>query len=155
VSLFPQYFQFWHVLVKPLLSVREVKIKHDLTTRECKYTLLTRNERFVWENEQYLYNFLPLVTAVELIWIRWPSPTWRRKWSRAYVRHVLFTRRFRKFYLSLNRNGTDDFDISEGGRTLLTSSVWLTDNNSLTKKCQNWKCCGNKDTYILDALEVS
>jgi len=25
----------------------------------------------------------------------------------------------------------------------------------LTEKCQNWKYCGNKDTYILDALEVS
>jgi len=29
------------------------------------------------------------------------------------------------------------------------------DNNGLTEKCQNWKYCGNKDVYILDALEVS
>jgi len=28
------------------------------------------------------------------------------------------------------------------------------DNNGLTKKYQNWNYCGNKDTYILDALEV-
>ncbi len=31
----------------------------------------TRNERFVWENEQYLYNFLPLVhNHVQVIWVR-------------------------------------------------------------------------------------
>jgi len=26
-------------------------------THKCKYTDKTRNERFVWENEQYLYSF--------------------------------------------------------------------------------------------------
>ncbi len=32
---------------------------------------LTRNERFVWENEQYLYRFLPLVhNHVQVIWVR-------------------------------------------------------------------------------------
>ncbi len=31
----------------------------------------TRNERFVWENEQYLYRFLPLVhNRVQVIWVR-------------------------------------------------------------------------------------
>ncbi len=31
----------------------------------------TRNERFVWENEQYLYHFLPLVhNHVQVIWVR-------------------------------------------------------------------------------------
>ncbi len=31
----------------------------------------TRNERFVWENEQYLYSFLPLVhNHVQVIWVR-------------------------------------------------------------------------------------
>ncbi len=31
----------------------------------------TRNERFVWENEQYLYRFLPLVHKhVQVIWVR-------------------------------------------------------------------------------------
>ncbi len=31
----------------------------------------TRNERFVWENEQYLYRFLPLVHShVQVIWVR-------------------------------------------------------------------------------------
>ncbi len=31
----------------------------------------TRNERFVWENEQYLYRFLPLVhNHVKVIWVR-------------------------------------------------------------------------------------
>ncbi len=31
----------------------------------------TRNERFVWENEQYIYRFLPLVhNHVQVIWVR-------------------------------------------------------------------------------------
>ncbi len=31
----------------------------------------TRNEQFVWENEQYLYHFLPLVhNHVQVIWVR-------------------------------------------------------------------------------------
>ncbi len=31
----------------------------------------TRNERFVWENKQYLYRFLPLVhNHVQVIWVR-------------------------------------------------------------------------------------
>ncbi len=31
----------------------------------------TRNDRFVWENEQYLYRFLPLVhNHVQVIWVR-------------------------------------------------------------------------------------
>ncbi len=31
----------------------------------------TRNERFVWENEQYLYRFLPLVhNHFQVIWVR-------------------------------------------------------------------------------------
>ncbi len=31
----------------------------------------TRNERFVWENEQYLYHLLPLVhNHVQVIWVR-------------------------------------------------------------------------------------
>ncbi len=31
----------------------------------------TRNERFVWENKQYLYHFLPLVhNHVQVIWVR-------------------------------------------------------------------------------------
>ncbi len=31
----------------------------------------TRNKRFVWENEQYLYRFLPLVhNHVQVIWVR-------------------------------------------------------------------------------------
>ncbi len=31
----------------------------------------TRNERFVWENEQYLYRFLPLLhNHVQVIWVR-------------------------------------------------------------------------------------
>ncbi len=30
----------------------------------------TRNERFVWENEQYLYRFLPLIhNHVQVIWV--------------------------------------------------------------------------------------
>ncbi len=31
----------------------------------------TQNARFVWENEQYLYSFLPLVhNHVQVIWVR-------------------------------------------------------------------------------------
>jgi len=37
---------------------------------------------------------------------------------------------------------------------LKKTALGLTDNNGLTKKCQHGKCCGNKNTYILDALEV-
>ncbi len=38
----------------------------------------TRNERFVWENEQYLYRFLPLVhNHVQVIWVHTQSGVWR------------------------------------------------------------------------------
>ncbi len=49
---------------------REIKIKHFpiVTTH---WWPKTRNERFVWENEQYLYRFLPLVhNHVQVIWVR-------------------------------------------------------------------------------------
>ncbi len=49
---------------------REIKIKQFpiVTTHLWPKT---RNERFVWENEQYLYRFLPLVhNHVEVIWVR-------------------------------------------------------------------------------------
>ncbi len=41
----------------------------------------TRNERFVWENEQYLYVFLPLVhNHVQVIWVRTCIvERWRRR----------------------------------------------------------------------------
>ncbi len=48
---------------------REIKIKHFpiVTTH---WWPKTRNERFVWENEQYLYRFLPLVhNHVQVIWV--------------------------------------------------------------------------------------
>ncbi len=48
---------------------REIKIKHFpiVTTH---WWPKTRNERFVWENEQYLYCFLPLVhNHVQVIWV--------------------------------------------------------------------------------------
>jgi len=48
-----------------------------------------------------------------------------------------------------------DFSVHALWWTPLVSSVWLRDNNGFTEKCQNRKYCGNKDTYILDALEVS
>ncbi len=47
---------------------REIQIKQFpiVTTHWPK----TRNERFVWENEQYLYCFLPLVhNHVQVIWV--------------------------------------------------------------------------------------
>ncbi len=49
---------------------REIQIKQFpiLTTH---WWPKTRNERFVWENEQYLYCFLPLVhNHVQVIWVR-------------------------------------------------------------------------------------
>ncbi len=49
---------------------REIKIKQFpiVTTH---WWPKTRNERFVWENEQYLYRFLPLVhNHVQVIWVR-------------------------------------------------------------------------------------
>ncbi len=49
---------------------REVKIKQFpiVTTH---WWPKTRKERFVWENEQYLYRFLPLVhNHVQVIWVR-------------------------------------------------------------------------------------
>ncbi len=48
---------------------REIKIKQFpiVTTR---WWPKTRNERFVWENEQYFYRFLPLVhNHVQVIWV--------------------------------------------------------------------------------------
>ncbi len=48
---------------------REIKIKQFpiVTTH---WWPKTRNERFVWENEQYLYRFLPLVHKhVQVIWV--------------------------------------------------------------------------------------
>ncbi len=58
----------------------------------------TRNERFVWENEQYLYRFLPLVhNHVQVIWVPHTSGVWRvcvcvwRVCVRALA-HAAFTR---------------------------------------------------------------
>jgi len=105
---------FWSnrcLSVSHIMQVYGAHLKESIHTEvkiKCrpKYTLTkTRIERFVWKNEQYLYSLYLLLTAVELIWIRCPteqSPTWRRKWSRAYVHHALFTLRFPKFHLSLN-----------------------------------------------------
>ncbi len=48
---------------------REIQIKQFpiITTH---WWPKTRNERFVWENEQYLYSFLPLVhNHVQVIWV--------------------------------------------------------------------------------------
>ncbi len=49
---------------------REIQIKQfPIVTTHWWPT--TRNERFVWENEQYLYSFLPLVhNHVQVIWVR-------------------------------------------------------------------------------------
>ncbi len=56
---------------------REIKIKQFpiVTTH---WWPKTRNERFVWENEQYLYRFLPLVhNHVQVIWVPHTSGVWR------------------------------------------------------------------------------
>ncbi len=48
---------------------REIQIKQFsiVTTHWCPKT---QNERFVWENEKYLYRFLPLVhNHVQVIWV--------------------------------------------------------------------------------------
>ncbi len=49
---------------------REIKIK-QFPIVITHWWPKTRNERFVWENEQYLYRFLPLVhNHVQVIWVR-------------------------------------------------------------------------------------
>ncbi len=49
---------------------REIKIK-QFPIVITHWWPKTRNERFVWENEQYLYSFLPLVhNHVQVIWVR-------------------------------------------------------------------------------------
>ncbi len=51
----------------------------------------TRNERFVWENEQYLYRFLPLVhNHVQVIWVPHTSGVWRV--CAHALAHAAFTR---------------------------------------------------------------
>ncbi len=48
---------------------REIKIKH-FPIETTHWWPKTRNEQFVWENEQYLYRFLPLVhNHVQVIWV--------------------------------------------------------------------------------------
>ncbi len=47
----------------------------------------TRNERFVWENEQYLYRFLPLVhNHVQVIWVRTHIRCVCARWRRACLK---------------------------------------------------------------------
>ncbi len=49
---------------------REIKIKQFPIVTTHRWPK-TRNERFVWENEQNLYRFLPLVhNHVQVIWVR-------------------------------------------------------------------------------------
>ncbi len=48
---------------------REIQIK-QFPIVSTHWWPKTRNERFVWENEQYLYRFLPLVhNHVQVIWV--------------------------------------------------------------------------------------
>ncbi len=55
---------------------REIQIKQFPIVTTHRWPK-TRNERFVWENEQYLYCFLPLVhNHVQVIWVR-TSGVWR------------------------------------------------------------------------------
>ncbi len=49
---------------------REIQIK-QFPIATTHWWPKTQNERFVWENEQYLYRFLPLVhNHVQVIWVR-------------------------------------------------------------------------------------
>ncbi len=49
---------------------REIQIK-QIPIVTTHWWPKTRNERFVWENKQYLYRFLPLVhNHVQVIWVR-------------------------------------------------------------------------------------
>ncbi len=64
-----------HCLYKREKEHREIQIKQFpiVTTH---WWPKTRNERFVWENEQYLYRFLPLVhNHVQVIWVRFQIST--------------------------------------------------------------------------------
>ncbi len=67
---------------------REIQIKHFpiVTTH---WWPKTRNERFVWENEQYLYRFLPLVhNHVQVIWVH-THPVCARALAHAWRRACL------------------------------------------------------------------
>ncbi len=56
---------------------REIKIK-QFPIVITHWWPKTRNERFVWENEQYLYSFLPLVhNHVQVIWVPHTSSVWQ------------------------------------------------------------------------------
>ncbi len=70
----------------------------------------TRNEQFVWENEQYLYRFLPLVhNHVQVIWVRthircvtcvWVRSGSRLTWARACIVFVYEPERALYLYTS-------------------------------------------------------
>jgi len=72
---------------------REVEIKHDLMTCKCKYTHRwpkIQNERFVWENKQYLYSFylLPQPSPSDL----WLQEVKRYKYFKQYKYQTLISK---------------------------------------------------------------
>ncbi len=89
----------------------------------------TRNERFVWENEQYLYRFLPLVhNHVQVIWVR------------TRIRCVTCVR---ALWLTLHSHGASASTL-DGGR--VWSVVVTTTNHILL-----W-CCMNGTGYLHEAI---
>ncbi len=142
----------------------------------------TRNERFVWENQQYLYRFLPLVhNHVQVIWVR----THIRCVTCVCVRSGLVCARdhfwrFPALAQTTNRNTeTRSFRVL-GHQCVVTMGnclIWISlcmfffppyrdsdlylplyDWQTRTvwpKNIKNWIYWRKKDTYILDALGVS
>ncbi len=90
----------------------------------------TRNERFVWENEQYLYSFLPLVhNHVQVIWVR---------------THPVCDVCVRALWLTLHSHGASASTL-DGGR--VWSAVIVTTTNHILL----W-CCMNGIGYLHEAI---
>ncbi len=86
----------------------------------------TRNERFVWENQQYLYRFLPLVhNHVQVIWVPHTSGVWRVCVCDVCVRAL---------WLTLHSHGASASTL-DGGRVW---SVVLTRRHRLTLVLHEW-----------------
>ncbi len=88
----------------------------------------TRNERFVWENEQYLYRFLPLVhNHVQVIWVR---------------THIRCVTCVHALWLTLHSHGASASTL-DGGRVwsvVLTQlrGIFLLEDAHCHRSCRFW-----------------
>ncbi len=106
---------------------REIQIKQfPIVTTHCWPK--TRNERFVWENEQYLYRFLPLVdNHVQVIWVR---------------THIRCVTCVRALWLTLHSHGASASTL-DGGRVwsvVLTQlrGIFLLEDAHCHRSCRFW-----------------